>query len=245
MSFAPAAPDQAVAVFGDALPKARAYADMLADAGVVRGLIGPREVPRLWERHLLNSAALAGGVSADATVVDVGSGAGLPGIPLALARHDLRITLVEPLLRRADFLTEAVDALDLGDRVEVVRARAEALHGTRAFDVVTARAVAPLPRLLEWTLPLAGPGGSVIALKGESAAAELHAAGPAVTRLGGQLAEVATLTYCGVDVTVVRVVRGPNAGVVAGSKRAGKKSRAKGTRPARQRPNVGGHDGLS
>ncbi|MEO5851801.1 MAG: 16S rRNA (guanine(527)-N(7))-methyltransferase RsmG, partial [Nocardioides sp.] len=125
------------------LPLAEAYARWLAEAGAVRGLIGPREVPRLWERHLLNCGVLAEAVPPQSTVVDLGSGAGLPGIVLAIARPDLRITLVEPLLRRATFLEEVVEDLGLDD-VEVVRGRADDLHGRRTFDVVTSRAVAPL-----------------------------------------------------------------------------------------------------
>jgi len=169
-------------VFGDRLPLAEAYADLLADAAVVRGLIGPREVPRLWERHLLNSAAIAAVIPSGAAVLDVGSGAGLPGIPLALARPDLQVTLAEPLLRRASFLDEVCRALHLS-RVQVVRARAEQLPRRRA-DVVTARAVAPLPRLLSWTLPLLRPAGLLVAIKGRTASQEMAAAGEELQRLG-------------------------------------------------------------
>ena len=125
------------------LPLIAAYAASLADAGVVRGLIGPREVPRLWERHLLNCAVLGEAVPEGVEVCDIGSGAGLPGLVLAIARPDLRLTLVEPLLRRTTYLSEVVEELGL-DNVEVVRGRADALHGERRFDVVTSRAVAPL-----------------------------------------------------------------------------------------------------
>ena len=124
------------------------YVDILASDGVVRGLIGPREADRLWDRHILNSAALAGLVPSVTSVVDVGSGAGLPGIPLAVLRPDLRVTLLEPLLRRSVFLAEVVERLGLADRVEVVRGRAEEHDG--AYAVVTARAVAPLSRLITW-----------------------------------------------------------------------------------------------
>lgn len=168
----PPPPPQAAEVFGERLPLAEAYAGWLADAGVVRGLIGPREVDRLWERHLLNCAALAEHVPADARVCDVGSGAGLPGLVLAIARPDLRVTLVEPLLRRTTFLDEVVADLGL-TAVEVIRARADALHGERTFDVVTSRAVAPLPRLLEWSMPLVAPDGLMIAMKGSSVADEI------------------------------------------------------------------------
>jgi 16S rRNA (guanine527-N7)-methyltransferase len=214
--FAPPAPDVAADVFGPNLERAVAYADLLADAGVVRGLIGPREVPRLWERHVLNAAALAWAFppADDArperplTVADIGSGAGLPGIPLALARPDLQITLVEPLLRRSTFLSEAITALDLGDQVEVVRARADALHSQRTFDVVTARAVAPLPRLLEWTLPLLEVGGQLVALKGESAERELAEAATEMRVRGVADAAVVLVGIPGAQATVIRVVAG-------------------------------------
>jgi 16S rRNA (guanine527-N7)-methyltransferase len=126
----PSAPDVAAGVFSHALPLAERYADLLATDGVVRGLIGPREVPRLWERHLVNCALLAEAIPHGADVCDIGSGAGLPGLVLAIARPDLSVTLVEPLLRRSTFLREAVSTLGL-QNVEVVRARAEELHGKR------------------------------------------------------------------------------------------------------------------
>lgn len=157
------------------LPLAEAYANWLADAGTVRGLIGPREVPRLWERHLLNCAVLGEAVAPGSTVCDLGSGAGLPGLVLAIARPDLRVMLVEPLLRRTTFLEEVVADLGL-DRVEVVRGRAEDLHGRRTFDVVTSRAVAPLERLLRWSMPLVAPEGALLAMKGSSVDDELAAA---------------------------------------------------------------------
>ena len=151
------------------LPLAERYAELLATDGVVRGLIGPREAPRLWERHLVNCALLADLVPRDSTVCDIGSGAGLPGLVLAIARPDLRVTLVEPLLRRTTFLEEVVADLGL-DHVEVVRGRAESLHGRRRFDVVTSRAVAPLGRLLDWSMPLVAPTGALVAMKGSSVA---------------------------------------------------------------------------
>jgi 16S rRNA (guanine527-N7)-methyltransferase len=171
----------AAAVFGDALPLASRYVDILGSRGVDWGLIGPREADRLWERHVLNSVAVSEAIPLAARVVDVGSGAGLPGIPLALARPDLSITLLEPLLRRANFLGLAVEELGLGDRVTVVRGRAEE-HKVR-YDVVTCRAVAPLGKLLAWTLPLFHPGGRLVALKGEAAADELRAASAQLARL--------------------------------------------------------------
>jgi 16S rRNA (guanine527-N7)-methyltransferase len=159
-------------VFGSRLALAESYAHLLAAAGTERGLIGPREVPRLWERHLLNCAVVADLVPQGARVADVGSGAGLPGIAMALRRPDLDVTLIEPLLRRVKFLEEAVTTLGL-DRVTVVRSRAEDLAGELAFDVVTARAVAPLAKLLSWTLPLLSPGGTVLAMKGQSVHEEI------------------------------------------------------------------------
>jgi len=174
-----AVPPEAGEVFGPAVNAAAEYARMLATEGRVRGLIGPREVPRLWDRHLLNSAAIASLVPAGARVVDVGSGAGLPGIPLALARPDLTVALLEPLARRVAFLTECVDRLGL-ERVTVVRGRAEEGPIRRELggaDVVTARAVAPLEKLAGWCLPLLRPGGQLLAMKGSTAAEELAAAG--------------------------------------------------------------------
>jgi 16S rRNA (guanine527-N7)-methyltransferase len=176
----PAVPPQAGAVFGPALDAAVEYARLLATEGTVRGLIGPREVPRLWDRHLLNSAAIASLVPAASRVVDVGSGAGLPGIPLALVRPDLTVTLLEPLARRVAFLTDCVDRLGL-ERVTVVRGRAEEGPVRRELggvDVVTARAVAPLDKLAGWCLPLLRPGGLLLAMKGSTAASELAATGP-------------------------------------------------------------------
>ncbi|CAA9341628.1 MAG: 16S rRNA (guanine(527)-N(7))-methyltransferase [uncultured Nocardioidaceae bacterium] len=174
----PPAPPSARTVFGAALPVAEGYAHLLAADGVVRGLIGPREVPRLWERHLVNCAVLAEAIDEGRRVGDLGSGAGLPGLVLALLRADLEITLVEPLLRRTSFLDQAVTALSLGN-VEVVRARAEQLHGRRTFDIVTARALAPLDRLLGWAMPLVEPGGALLAMKGATVAEEVEHASAA------------------------------------------------------------------
>lgn len=207
----PPAPDVAQGVFSHALPQAEAYARRLATDGVVRGLIGPREAPRLWERHILNCAVVAEAVPQGAQVCDIGSGAGLPGIPIALARPDLRVTLVEPLLRRTTFLEEVVADLGL-DNVEVVRGRAEELHGARRFDVVTSRAVAPLPKLLRWSVPLTRPGGLVLAMKGSSAAEEVQGAAQDLPKLGVVRAEVIEVGAGVVSppTVLVRVeVRGP------------------------------------
>jgi 16S rRNA (guanine527-N7)-methyltransferase len=174
------------------LELAERFADLLATEGVVRGLIGPREGSRLWERHLLNCALLGELLPTGSEVCDVGSGAGLPGIVLAIARPDLTVTLVEPLLRRTTFLDEVVRELGL-DGVEVIRTRAEALHGTRTFDVVTARAVAPLHRLLSWSMPLVAPKGAMVAMKGSSAADEIVAAESTLQRLGCATPEIHSL----------------------------------------------------
>jgi 16S rRNA (guanine527-N7)-methyltransferase len=189
----PSAPAVARRVFPSArLSLAERYAELLATDGVVRGLIGPREAPRLWDRHLVNCALLGELVPDDSTVCDIGSGAGLPGLVLAIARPDLSITLVEPLLRRTTFLEEAVADLGL-DNVEVVRGRADALHGRRAFAVVTSRAVAPLDRLLGWSMPLVEPTGALVAMKGSSVHEEIAAAAPVLEGLGCAEPEVRIL----------------------------------------------------
>ncbi len=170
------------AYFGDRIAAARAFAAHLADSGTARGLIGPREVPRIWSRHVMNCAAIAPLLPSGARVADVGSGAGLPGLVLAVARPDVQLILVEPLLRRVSWLDEVVSDLGLTN-VEVRRARAEELAGLDA-DVATARAVAALDRLASWCLPLLRPAGVMLALKGQSAAAELAETEPALRRLG-------------------------------------------------------------
>jgi len=169
-----------------------AYAELLATAGVERGLIGPREAPRLWDRHLLNCAVLGDLLPDGATVADLGSGAGLPGLVLAIHRPDLRMTLVEPLLRRTTFLGEVVEKLALPN-VEIVRGRADALHGEQVFDVVTSRAVAPLGRLLEWSMPLVAPHGALVAMKGSSVEREIVDAATVLSRLGCAAPEVSVL----------------------------------------------------
>lgn len=193
----PPVPDSARGVFADRLPLATAYAELLAVEATVRGLIGPREVPRLWERHLLNCAVVTELVPDGARVVDVGSGAGLPGLVLAIRRPDLEVTLVEPLLRRTTFLELAVEQLGLAGQVTVQRARAEQVEAT--YDVVTSRAVAPLDRLARWCLPLVGPGGTMLAMKGSSAPDEVAESAtrwgrlgfdePVVHRVGGDLVD--------------------------------------------------------
>jgi len=219
-------PEVAARVFGaDRLPALEQYAGLLATDGVVRGLIGPREVPRLWDRHLINCGLLASEVPQGATVADLGSGAGLPGLVLALARDDLRVTLIEPMARRGAFLTEVVGALGLG-RVTVVRGRAEEWSGPERFDVVTARALAPLPKLLTWGLPLVTDGGVLLAMKGSSAAEEIEAAGRELAKRRAS-AEVIALSVPGSSVTtVVRVVPGP--GPTIGWSASGDRRRGRG-----------------
>jgi 16S rRNA (guanine527-N7)-methyltransferase len=224
----PAPPEQAGAVFGDRFADALRYAELLADAGVQRGLIGPREVPRLWERHLLNCAVLSEVIDEDVSVCDVGSGAGLPGIPLALARPDLEITLLEPLLRRTTFLEEVVRLLGLTN-VAVVRGRAEEMVGKLPpVDVVTARAVAPLERLAGWGLPLLRPHGEMAVLKGDTAVEELKAARAALGRLGAVNTSVVQVGEGVVDPlsTVVRVLVGESPGGVRAATRRAKAARA-------------------
>jgi 16S rRNA (guanine527-N7)-methyltransferase len=192
------APPAAETLFGAELPRAVAYSELLARHGPERGLIGPREVERLWDRHLLNSAVIAPLLPRRSRVIDVGSGAGLPGIPLALARPDLRVTLLESMARRVEWLEHVAGALGL--TVTVVRGRAEERAVRRQIgdvDVVVARAVAPLAKLCEWSLPLLHEGGSLLAMKGATAADEVARDRVAVGRAGGGEPRIET---CGVDV---------------------------------------------
>jgi 16S rRNA (guanine527-N7)-methyltransferase len=191
-------------VFGGASPAIKQYVDILRTDGITRGLIGPREIDRLWDRHILNSVAISGLTRADAEVIDVGSGAGLPGIPLAVLRPDLRVTLLEPLLRRVTFLAETLDRLGLADRVRVVRSRAEKHH--EQYDVVVARALAPLDRLVQWCAPLRRPGGVILALKGRSAAAEIAEAGPVLAETGLTVEQLRASAHPSVEpATVIRL----------------------------------------
>ncbi|MFN8087651.1 MAG: 16S rRNA (guanine(527)-N(7))-methyltransferase RsmG [Mycobacterium sp.] len=210
----PPPPAQAVDVFGDRLDLAMGYAEMLATAGVERGLLGPREVERLWDRHILNSVAVGELIPASARVLDIGSGAGLPGIPLAIARPDLSVALVEPMLRRTDFLAEVV--VGLGLDVTVRRGRAEdktVRDDLGDADAVVSRAVAALDKLTGWCLPLLRVGGRMLALKGERADDEVAEWGAAMSALGA--VNVAVMR-CGVNysnppVTVVSAERGERA----------------------------------
>jgi 16S rRNA (guanine527-N7)-methyltransferase len=216
------APPAADVVFGDSVDRARRYAEILAGAGVERGLIGPREVGRLWDRHLLNSAVVSELLDPGERVADIGSGAGLPGIPLALARPDVQITLVEPLLRRSDFLHEVVD--ELGVDVAIVRGRAEepsVRERVGEVDAVVSRAVASLDKLAKWSLPLLRPGGRMLAMKGERAAEEIEEHRRVMAKLG--VVDV-RVNRCGADyleqpATVVVAQRSTASPVVNRSRR--------------------------
>jgi 16S rRNA (guanine527-N7)-methyltransferase len=180
-----APPEAAADLFGPRFATAQRYAEILAGAGVECGLIGPRELGRLWDRHLLNSAAVAELLECGEQVADIGSGAGLPGIPLALARPDLRITLIEPLLRRSDFLREVTAELEID--VAVIRGRAEDKSVQRQvgeMDAVVSRAVASLDKLTKWSVPLLKPDGRMVALKGERAEEEIRIHRRVMTSLG-------------------------------------------------------------
>lgn len=203
-------------MLGPGLGRARTFVRELAGEGVVRGVIGPREVPRLWSRHVLNCAVVAELVPQDAVVLDVGSGAGLPGLVLAMARPDLEVVLVDSALRRVRWLEHVIAVVDGASpgpplRVRVVRARAEELAGQELADVVTSRAVAPLDRLARWCAPLVAPGGELLAMKGGTAAEEVAEHAQALRTAGLVDPEVLT---CGDEVledvtTVVRARVGP------------------------------------
>jgi 16S rRNA (guanine527-N7)-methyltransferase len=201
---------EAADVFGAALDQARRYAELLGTDGVTRGLIGPRETERLWDRHLLNCAAVSELLPERGVLVDIGSGAGLPGVVLALLRPSLQVILLEPLLRRSVFLEECIAELGLSNAT-VLRARAEDKAAAHVnADIATARAVAPLDRLAGWAARLLRPGGELLAIKGQSADEELAAAQPVLSRLGVRSAEVLQAGHGRVvtTTTVVRVVMG-------------------------------------
>ena len=201
-----AAPAAARMVFGDRLAVAERYVQHLATTGVEWGLLGPREVPRLWERHVLNCAVVAELLPEGSLFADVGSGAGLPGLAVAVARPDLQVVLIEPLLRRVEWLELVVSDLGL-DHVQVRRSRAEDLVGELVVPVVTARAVAPLDRLARWGLPLLSPGGHLLAIKGRTAATEMEQTREGVRRAGGVSSDIVMVGQAVLDegVTVVRV----------------------------------------
>lgn len=194
-------------IFGSRLDLAKRYVEHLATSGTERGLIGPREIPRLWSRHVLNCAVIESEIAHGSHVADVGSGAGLPGLCLAIARPDLELTLIEPLERRVIWLQEVVDDLELGN-VTVMRSRAELAVGTVVADVVTARAVSALSNLAGLCIPLLGGKGVVVAIKGRSAGEEIEKAAKVIRRMGGRETSVVTV---GADLleeptTVVRIV---------------------------------------
>lgn len=205
-------------VFGDRTDDAVRFVAMLARDGVERGLIGPREADRLWDRHVLNSVVLGELISPGARVLDVGSGAGLPGIALALARPDLTVALLEPMARRVEWLEDVAARLDL--RVAVHRGRAEERPVGSDWDVVTARAVAPLGRLARWCLPLVRPAGRLLAVKGANARAEVTRDRDEVRRAGGSGIDV---VECGASVVdppaTVVIVRRRRGGAGGGSRR--------------------------
>ena len=179
-------------IFGDRQDLAVAYHESLATDATTRGFIGPREKPRLWDRHIYNCAVIGEAIPEGARVIDIGSGAGLPGIPLAIARPDLQVTLLEPLLKRSNYLAEITEKLGL-DNVTVIRDRAENLGKDAKFDVVTSRAVAPLAKLARWSLPLCKPGGMMLAMKGASASEEIERDKSAIKRAQGERAEIITV----------------------------------------------------
>jgi 16S rRNA (guanine527-N7)-methyltransferase len=210
--------------FGTTLPLARRFVEHLTTTAVERGLVGPREVPRIWSRHVLNCASVAELIPRGVDVGDVGSGAGLPGLVLAIARPDLAVWLIEPLLRRTTWLTEVVTDLGL-DNVRVLRARAEDLRGHLLVDIATARAVASLPTLWSWSGPLLRPGGALLAIKGSRAAAEVEGATVELKRQGAASWRV---DRCGVGLldpptTVVVVNRESDARASAGARRGARR----------------------
>lgn len=210
------------ALFGDRVRHARRYAELLGTTGIERGLLGPREGERIWHRHVLNCAVLAELIETGSRVVDVGSGAGLPGIPLAIARPDLDVVLVEPLARRIDWLRAAVR--ELGLDITTVRGRAEEREIRQQYqgaDVVTARAVAPLGRLATWSLPLLRVGGELLAVKGASVESEIDRDAETVRSLGGSSPRIVRCgaRYVRPPSTVVIVRRSAARGVPRGGRR--------------------------
>lgn len=203
-------PSEAVAVFGDRIERARAFTEALGEHGEERGLIGPLEPPRLWTRHILNSAVAAPLFTAGARVGDIGSGAGLPGIVLAIARPDVEWVLIEPMERRVAWLQEQKNALGL-DNVEVVRARGEEWTQGPVLDAVTARAVSALKTLIPLTAPLVRPGGELILLKGANAANEIVSAEKVIRRFRLQDVRV-EIVGDGVISEPTRVIRATRAG---------------------------------
>lgn len=219
-------------LFGGGWPAVERFHSMLQDDGVLRGLVGPREVSRLWERHLVNSAAVVAFLPERGRIVDVGSGAGLPGVVVAAMRPGAEVVLLEPMERRVEWLTEVVERIGLGN-VQVLRGRAEDVGALEA-DAVTARAVAALEKLYGWTLPLLRVGGRLVALKGGRAQAEVDAAAEIGRRLGGGVPEVLVApTLPGLDPTTVVVVEKAGPGEpAAGRVSRGTESKSRQSRRA-------------
>jgi 16S rRNA (guanine527-N7)-methyltransferase len=206
-SFEPEAePAEAAAVFGENIAQARKFFDLLVRDGDLLGLVGPRELPKLWSRHILNSAVVAELVEDGQLVGDVGSGAGFPGIPMAIMRPNVRFVLIEPMERRSSWLADVV-VPELGlQNVKVLRGRAEEAP-LRNYDVVTARAVSALPKLLRMLAPLAVKGGQILALKGSKAQQEIDDSLPLVKKLKLDTFEIVTVgeNFLADPTTVVRV----------------------------------------
>lgn len=221
-------------LFGPAWASIEGFDGLLRDQGVLRGLVGPREVSRLWERHLVNSAAVVPFLPETGLIVDVGSGAGLPGVVVAAMRPEAEVVLLEPMERRTDWLREVVETLGLAN-ARVLRGRAEDQVGTLRADAVTARAVAALDKLYGWTLPLLAVGGRLVALKGGRAGEEADAAASVGERLGGGAAEILVApTLPGLDPTSVVVVQRTHQGTVpARSARVSRGTEGRSARPRR------------
>ncbi|HEY2313843.1 MAG TPA: 16S rRNA (guanine(527)-N(7))-methyltransferase RsmG [Streptosporangiaceae bacterium] len=233
----------AAAMFGDTLPQAEKYAALLTGSGVERGVVGPAEADKIWDRHLLNSGALARLIPAKCTLVDLGSGAGLPGIVLAILLPGAKVTLLEPLARRVEFLEECIDVLGLAN-TQVVRGRAEDLAGRMLADVVTSRAVAPLDKLAGLSVGLARPGGRVLAIKGSSAEAELVRARPVLARLGVTDARVVQVGGAGGGVTATVVTftapEHRSSGAGSGGRAAARSDSRPGGRPGSRAASAAG-----
>jgi len=221
---APRPPRAAGEIFGEHLPLAVRYAELLVSTGIEHGLVGPREAPKVWDRHLVNCAVVESLLPHRSRLIDIGSGAGLPGVALAIARPDLKVTLIEPLARRTRWLNDAVDQLGL-TQVTVQRARAEDMGSLIQAPVVTARAVARLEKLATWSWPLLPEGGRLLALKGESAQSELDEAASVLETLGTARS---TVHEVGADilttpVRVIEAVKGPRPRATGGSPNASRR----------------------
>lgn len=232
-TVAPQPPRLAAEIFGDRLPMARRYANLLVSTGIEHGLVGPREAPKVWDRHIVNCAIMESLLPHRARVIDVGSGAGLPGIALAIARPDVHITLLEPLARRTTWLENAVADIGL-PHVSVRRGRAEDMAGLIQAPFITARAVAKLSRLVGWAWPLTPIGGRLLALKGQSAEDELAGAVSVMAPFGIHSASVISLgeDLLSSPVRVIQVIRG-EAPTKAASSSSVRRVQSHRTRPRR------------